>query len=70
MKLNKSLADELNQPKSFPGKFFTNHSSTVRSNKNHEKHKTQKPVGPYRVELFQKNLGFYVLSLWEQEGYP
>jgi len=32
-KVNKSLADELNQPTSFAGKFFTNHPSTVHSNK-------------------------------------
>jgi len=39
-KLNKSLADEVDQPTGFPGKFFfTNHSSNARSNKKHKRKK-------------------------------
>jgi len=52
--LNKSLADELNQPTSFPTQSFP---TAIRSNKKHPKNAIQ-PINPKNPEDGLENPGF------------
>jgi len=58
-KVNKNLADELSQPRSFPSGFSTNRSSTARSNK-----KAQKPAGSGFLKFFWTLSGFHACVNW------